>query len=391
MADQVPTLQAFGEQGQSPFAQPNQTNLLGQANTALQNPLLQQYLSALGGSMGGTVAKGLDKVNQQNISAQNYMKMLQKMMSGGAKVGMDSEKTTINMPTKDAQTIMSGGVQGDETAGQAGGFGNDRSMAGGGTTATPQPINPMAQVLGGNINPSASPLGNFSGSDLAGLTPQDISSALTGKLASDRIGQESINSVFDNMYKVAQVDRLMSPEEKSTSDIKNYQYAVRNGGFKGTFEDWSKREDSSIEQYKFAVSRGYDKSYPEWKLELARASATNINTNEKKLDYQVKEARQSGMVAMDEGKEVIKAMDKAVDDNSDFERRNFAIKNSKDPVKMKQYRENRRMAKAGAIQDFIGAGNGESTWSVDKKTGIATVIVKWPNKEERTYTYNLDK
>lgn len=283
MADMVPILQAFGQQGQSPFAQPDQTNLLGQANTALQNPLLLQYISALGGSMGGTVAKGLDATNQQNIKAQSYMKMLQKMMAGGAKVGMDAESTTIKMPTKDAHTIM--GVQGDEGTGQAGGFGNDRSFVGGGTSSTPQPKDPasvMGAVLGGNVNPTPSPLGNFSASDLAGLTPQDIASALTGKFTQEKITQEGVNSQFDNAYKLAQINRMNQPtREKTTAEIENYQYAVKNG-YKGTFEEWKNVSDTATQKdYEYAVKQGYTGSYKDWRLEIAKASATNVNIGDK--------------------------------------------------------------------------------------------------------------
>jgi hypothetical protein len=359
MADMVPILQAFGQQGQSSFAQPDQTNLLGQANTALQNPLLLQYISALGGSMGGTVAKGLDATNQQNIKAQSYMKMLQKMMAGGAKVGMDAESTTIKMPTKDAHTIM--GVQGDEGTGQAGGFGNDRSFTGGGTSSTPQPKDPasvMGAVLGGNVNPTPSPLGNFSASDLAGLTPQDIASALTGKFTQEKITQEGVNSQFDNAYKLAQINRMNQPtEEKDTASIKDYEFAVK-GGYKG--------------------------SYPEWRMELAKMGGTHINIGEK-VEEKKAMNKLEGQLYFGKGEHVKELA--ARKKSEDYQNTMFRLK-MQDPVKADSF-ESEDTVKF--IEDRITSMGGKrvenTVFDEDGKTMVWTV--KWPSGDTEKIRYKI--
>jgi uncharacterized short protein YbdD (DUF466 family) len=283
MADLEPVMQEFNAQQQSPFANSVKPDFWSQASTALQNPLLQQYISALGGSMGGPVAKGLDPVNQQNIKSQNYMKMLQNMLKGGAKVGMDAENTTIKMPTRNAETIM--GVQGDESAGQAGGFGNDRSLASGGTSATPQPQSPtsiVGSVLGGGVNPTASPLGNFTSSDLAGLTPQDISSALTGKLAVEKVDQESINSVYDNLYKYA---HAMSITDRPL----DREYPIQVPGIGKVTESQFRALPEDIRSYSAYVSQSKAANPNDPVIPFSEFKTLNADTKSRYLDELMKD------------------------------------------------------------------------------------------------------
>ena len=382
MADQVPALQSFGEQGVSPFAQDDP---LMKLNSLAQNPLLLQYVSALGGSMGGTVAKGLDKTNQQNISAQNYMKMLQKMMAGGAKVGMDADNTTIKMPTRDAHTIM--GVQGDDIAGQAGGFGNDRSFAGGGTSATPQPTsvnNTIASILGGNVNPKPSPLGNFSASDLAGLTPQDISAALTGKFTQEKINQEGVNSQFDNAYKLAQINRLMEPtKEKTTAEIENYQYAVR-GGYKGTFEEWKSVKDTTNQNdYRMARNDGYSGTFMEFLREKGEWGKTTINIGEK-LDEKKAMNKLEGQLYFGKGDHI---KELAVRKKSeDYQNTMFRLK-MQDPEKAAAFESEDTVKFIEGRITGMGGKINKVAWDKDGKTMVWTV--RWPSGDTEVIRHGI--
>jgi len=353
-------------------------------------PMLLQYLSAAGQDIGAgkPIGANVNAATQKNLAAQSQTKSLQKILAGGGKITQDGKGFTIT----GGNHLLEQGVFGGGASESAGtGASTGAGSAPGATTNIPTLNSMIGQTLSGNttINPPASPLGNINASDLVGLTPENISQALALGQNQEKLTQEGVNSQYDNMLKQAQADNLTSGG-KDTADIKNYQYAVKNG-FKGTFEDWKNAaETASIKEYQFAVSQGYPRSYPEWKMELAKASGTNINLNERKLEYQRDEARQAGMVAMDEGKEVTKAMNKVIE-SEDFQNKNFALQNSKDPVKKEQYQNNRRIAKAAVVQEFIDNGKGVADWKFDKKTGRATVIVTWPNKEVRTYTYDLDK
>jgi hypothetical protein len=69
--------------------------------------------------------------------------------------------------------------------------------------------------------------------------------------------------------------------EKTTAEIENYQYAVKNG-YKGTFEEWKNVSDTATQKdYEYAVKQGYTGSYKDWRLEIAKASATNVNIGDK--------------------------------------------------------------------------------------------------------------
>lgn len=262
--------------GETPAQAPQGNGMLGG-----MMPMLVQYLSAAGQDIGAGKPLGanVNAATQKNLAAQSQAKMLQKILAGGGKISMDGQKFNIS---GHPDLLKEGGAMGGGEA-TGTGAGTKPGSAPAETTNTPQTgTSIMSQILGGNTtpNPTASPLGNITANDLVGLTPENISGALALKQNQDKLSQESVNSQFDNLYKLAQAQSVAG-NTRDTAEIKNYQYAVKNG-FKGTFEEWKNTTDTATQKdYEYAVKQGYKGTYQEWRLELARASGTNINIGDK--------------------------------------------------------------------------------------------------------------
>ncbi len=64
-------------------------------NNLLKNKLLLQYLSGAGSALssGQPVAPALDQISQQNISSQNYAKLLQGILKDAASPDSTSKVT----------------------------------------------------------------------------------------------------------------------------------------------------------------------------------------------------------------------------------------------------------------------------------------------------------
>jgi len=192
----------------------------------LENLLLLQYLSGAGSaiSAGQPIGPAVNEVTQQNISARNYMKILQRMLGGsfqeGEKMTMDSKGMKINVPSQSVN--VSPNAQDPTTQARAGSLVQSPTQTG----ISPQQLQQlMAMFLmmggggAGGINPSSSPLGNLSGADLAGLTPQDISQALRLKLGSEALEQQKRTDLVDMMYKSALMRKALVPGEADARDL----------------------------------------------------------------------------------------------------------------------------------------------------------------------------
>ena len=151
------------------------------------------------------------------------------------------------------------------------------TVGGGGTTE--QTANPLAKDLMSLLNPSSGPA--ISAGDLAGLTPQDIASAIGIGQQQDQMGQESINSLINNLYKgklMEQIDASINapPKDERTAAVKNYEYAQKQG-YKGNFADFQKDlKTSHIKDYEYAKNNGYEGTFDEWVREMAQAGAMNL-------------------------------------------------------------------------------------------------------------------
>ena len=244
------------------------------------NKLLLQYLSAAGQDIGAgkPIGANVHAVTQQNIAAQNYSKLLKTLLAGGGKVTADKDNITIKHPVNALGGGQTGGTATPGAEGPA-----DRSLTAPTVPKETDSTSALTNMLTGNldtVNPSASPLGNISGADLAGLTPQDIGSALGLKLKTQELEQSSISNLLKRANEAERL-KIEAAKTHDTADIKNFEYAVKQG-YTGTFDEFKNSTDTAgIKEYKLAVSQGYKGTIEQWKTDLAKASRTQINIGEK--------------------------------------------------------------------------------------------------------------
>ena len=162
----------------------------GGLESLLQNKLFLQYLSAAGSDLSttGQLGAGVAGVTSQNIQSQNFMKLLQQMLGGqvpGGKLSADDKGIKFDVPKS---------ALGDT-------FNIKEGLA-----PTNTPVAPTGQTLpiGGQVsaaNPFAPGQLDINAADLAGLTTQDISSAIGMRMQQDQLGQKRISDVMDMLYK----------------------------------------------------------------------------------------------------------------------------------------------------------------------------------------------
>ena len=262
----------------------------------IQNKLLLQYLAAAGSDIaaGRPIGENVNLVTQQNISAQNFMNLLSKMLSGevprGGKITMDDKGMKLQIPNlSKTPTSQELAIAGSKLPGGSGIDWTNPSNLG---------------RLGALLNPSASPA--ISGAELAGLTPETISQALSGALNAKALEQKKLRDIADAMYKeklMEYYDTLIGEKtpsvtlpgtnikltrkefldwyEQATKDertaaIKNYEYAVERG-YKGSFTDFLDAAKTAHQKdYERAKSEGYEGTFHEWMLEMSRAGALDL-------------------------------------------------------------------------------------------------------------------
>ena len=268
----------------------------------MENNLLLQYMSGAGAELAGpgSFAAGLNKMTQQNIAAQsmhktnqNYIQMLKEMLNKGGKINLDKDNISIKAPAN-----MFGG---SESSGGPGGGVDHRMMAGllGGSSgpgggidtrsgmATPttvpqqyadpgvQPVEESRNVL----NPSPSPLG-VNAADLAGLTPENVSQALSGALGAVNLEQQTIAGVAESAYRRAATRHLEAQTKALTPSIKIPGSDITLT--ESAFIDWYKastkdEKTAAIKGYEYARGQGYEGTFEQWTTSLAEASGKTLN------------------------------------------------------------------------------------------------------------------
>ena len=255
-----------------------------------KNKLFLQYLSGAGSaiSQGKPVGAALDQVTQQAISAGNYNTLMQKLLAaenpnatsastpGPSDSGSNkhieamlnslSAGGTVKIHPKgiDISTPMEGitgqqNAEGSQTA----------SVPATTSTAAPVPATQttsQGQPQQNNASDLINVLSGLSKSDLAGLSPALISSALGGSLAT--------------------TNAINPPREKpkDTTLIKNYN-AAKDQGFKGSIVDFRNAiETTHMKDYKAAVKAGYEGSFNTWLTDMTKAGAINLGDLTKKLE-----------------------------------------------------------------------------------------------------------
>lgn len=216
------------------------------------NKLLISLLSGAGQDLlaGSPVGANVNAITQKQIRAENYAGLLQKMLAGGGKVTMDRDNVNIKAPMQTLQDSADP-QQGDVMPSGRPAPGAVPSGVPGLTSqvqAQPQRQLPsvgqndlMGMLLGGVENPSASPLGNLTSSDLAGLTPEDIQSIVQLKNRQDLIQQRAVETAADQALRgqrlQLQQQKLMQDENIGFKDLptdaQSYLVYVRDAESRG--------------------------------------------------------------------------------------------------------------------------------------------------------------
>ena len=349
----------------------------------MENKLLLQYMSGAGAdiSAGRPIGQNVNAITQQNISSQNFMKMLQKLLGKGVdfKSSADGKLTVSGEPGK---VMELGGVEGAANAEQPSG--------------EPNPLSPP-------------PSPAMNSADLAGLTPEMISQALQFKFGQEEFEQKKLSDVADITYKQAltrqaeattaaatpsisipgtdikltnsqYIDWYKSAnKDERTAAIKNFEYA-QNKGYEGSFEEFQ-RESSTTHQKDFdrAKEDGYEGSFNEWMLEMAKAGAITIGEITGRAEAK---ADVDAVKYFTDPKGLSSDVDKYMKSE---EVQNQLFEAGFDPevkdlttneIKVK-FIEDKIVSTGGSIED-VKFVNGKMSWTV-----------KWPNGITETVSYGI--
>ena len=370
-----------------------------------KNKLFLQMLSGAGSAMqqGEPVGPALNQVTQQNISAQNYAGLLKKLM--GNALGPDETKATLSNKGIDLTIPQSELKDGSFLGGDPLGLSTPTQ------NVIPTPITPSQR---GTASPFAGSQLDISASDLAGLTPQDISSALTGTMGIETLKQKKVSDLVDAMYKQSHAKLFeaqtgaatpsitipgtnikltgeqyikyvehMSKDDRTTA-VKDFEYAKKNG-YTGTFTDYQDAKTTTNQKdYKVAVEGGYSGSFNKWLVEMKKAGSTNISIGTK-LEEKKAMSELAGQLYFNEPKwttELDKHMEKA----------DFA--NMPGKAGSSEYLANVSKAKAKEKINFIEGkiiGGGGTIVGIKKVGKIGVWTVKWPSGDTKEIKYALDE
>lgn len=160
-----------------------------------------QYLSGMGAGLNPDPwVQNLNQITQQNIGAQSQaglINLYKNILAGkmpGAKANLSDKGMNLTMPSNTLGLESGGKVEGH--TGAVGDMG--AGVSGVPSQAGATPNTPVAQQEGGFLskllNPSDSQpgSGNIPPSALAGLSPQDVSAALSGALSIEQLKQKQI-------------------------------------------------------------------------------------------------------------------------------------------------------------------------------------------------------
>lgn len=229
-----------------------------------QNKLFLQFLAGAGADIasGNPIGANVNAVTNQSIANQNYAKLLQKMLAGevpeGGKVTMDNKGLKLDVPSSALGTNKMTGL--------------DITGASAPNTLPATPNINTQQNLGmlSLLNPSSSPLGNLSPADLAGLTPEMLSSAVSIKQSQEsqqqnqmlnliKLGQSQQQLDLDQQQVNISAWKALNADDR-TAAIQNYEYYVNQQKAleleAKDFATWDKDTRTKFE-------KEYDRAYAE--------------------------------------------------------------------------------------------------------------------------------
>lgn len=180
--------------------------------------MLSQYMSGMGAGLNPDPwVQNLNAITQKNVAAQSQAGLIdlyRQILSGkmpGAKANLSEKGMNLTMPSN--VMGLDGGAGGAGVEGHMGAAGDLGAGVSGVPTPTPATPNvPATQQEGGFLSKLLNPpvsqpgSGTIPPSALAGLSPQDVSAALSGALNIEQLRQRQIM----NMIGAGKVDPLES-------------------------------------------------------------------------------------------------------------------------------------------------------------------------------------
>ena len=307
-----------------------------------------QYLSGAGSAMqqGKSTAGALDAITQQNIAGQsqgNMVQIFRDIISGKMKGGTmksDAKGTTLSFDNETFSGLLGGeskmGAPGSDQVLDPSKYslGNELNT---GTVPTAPEGNAS---IGNQLNPSDSQP-RITAHDVAGLSPTDISNALSGAVSIEGLKDKRVSDLVDTMYKSALIKEsgartgeilkgkpldenfpIPHPEAGTLSlrqwkalpqSEKEYASYVHEAKKLGS-DELSRHEFDMLdltEKEKFLRSAMEDPELMGAAKDLATASATNINIGERTLERKSAESQ-----AYLQGPKVVADIESQVDKNS---------------------------------------------------------------------------
>ena len=364
--------------------------------------MLIQYLSSMGAGLNPDPwVQNINQITQKNIAAQSQAGLIdlyKNILSGkmpGAKANLSDKGMNLTMSSDNLGFESSGNVEGHTGA-----------VSGMGATVpnTPNQTPPTSNNLGTQqqegflsklLNPtnSQSGSGNIPPSALAGLSPQDISAALSGALNIEQIRQKQIMDTFamnsgkgdplETEFPIPHPEAGIITQRQWSSlpteerEFSSYIHAAKKLGAPDnelTREFFSTLEPTDREQFLRATME--DPALMASAKELAKSGATRITLGDK-LEEKKAFAELGGQL-------YFKDPDWIGDLSKHMDSKNVrsSVLFSKDPEISKS------QEKVKFIEDKITAGGGtvqEVKFADDGKTMIWTII--WPSGDIEDIKY----
>jgi hypothetical protein len=300
----------------------------------LKNNLFLSMLSQGGATLAGprSVAAGINPIlqgaiaSQNQIKAQNRMKeeLMSKLLGRGADVKSSADgKISITAENIDAlsKLLSGGGESGLGTLSGATAQAPAAAPAASATTpattpATTQPIQnnqESLRILQNLLNPSSSPSEVPAYSDLVGLTPEHISSALQMKMMQDEAGQKGIMNRLEIMkalqgfmpeqpfpievpglgYVSTEIWKALPDEQKEYAAYRHQELA--HGGTPLSFQEFITSFEPH-ERIQFLQQLAENPELMGIEKDLRASSATNINLSPYDQTSQRERAKQQTSV-----------------------------------------------------------------------------------------------
>lgn len=227
------------------------TGLMG---NLFKNPLFLQLLSAGGASLASGKIDPLAGAVQQNISSQNYWKVLKKMFAGdipeGGKIVQTDTGMQIHLPKiEGGATPTTSSSGGDEGANDL--LGTLKGMLSGGPVG---------------FQPSQS----ISASDLAGVTPEMLSQMFGMKvntaMAQEEMRNRKMADIADIFYKNRNLDIMENYYQGLLKNSADQNEIDQYRNYIAAWKEMNADDRTNFQkEYDFAVSQGYKGEPWEWK------------------------------------------------------------------------------------------------------------------------------